>query len=182
MDSFDSNMFSQSTIPQESQRGIEYAGIFRRFIAMFIDNIITSIIINIIAFFATFGFGILAPEQAQVLQQIQSNPDASSMTLEQMAPALDFLIILLIVEIIFMWLYFAGFESSGMQGTPGKRAMGMKVTDTDGDPIGFGMATGRFLGKIISGLLFGIGYLFALFTGKKQALHDMIAGTIVINR
>jgi uncharacterized RDD family membrane protein YckC len=69
-----------------------------------------------------------------------------------------------------------------MQATPGKRLFGMKVTDLDGDPVGFGTATGRFLGKMISGALLMIGYLMAAFTAKKQALHDMIAGTVIVLR
>lgn len=175
-------MFSQSTLTQEPQRGMEYAGVFRRFIAMFIDNLLTGVLINIIGFGVGVVFGVVAPGQVEALQQLQSMTDTSGLTLEQMAPAMDMMMILLIIEVLAIWLYYAGFESSGMQATPGKRMLGMKVTDTDGDPIGFGMATGRYLGKLISSLLLGIGYLFAFFTGKKQALHDLIAGTVVILR
>jgi len=48
--------------------------------------------------------------------------------------------------------------------------------------ISFGRATGRFFARIISGLTLGIGYLMVAFTEKKQALHDMIAGTLVLRR
>lgn len=54
------------------------------------------------------------------------------------------------------------------------------VAETGGDPIGFGLATGRCLGKRISDLILGISYFVALFTAKKQALHDLIASTMVI--
>ncbi|MGZ4164593.1 MAG: RDD family protein [Tumebacillaceae bacterium] len=77
------------------------------------------------------------------------------------------------------WLYFAFMESSDKQGTFGKQVMKLKVTDTDGNRISFGRATGRYFSKYISALILCIGYLMAAFTEKKQALHDMIAGTLV---
>lgn len=80
------------------------------------------------------------------------------------------------------WLYFAAFESSSWQATPGKRALGMRVVDLHGAPIGFGRATGRFLGKIPSGLILCIGYMMAGWTTRKQALHDMMAGCCVVRQ
>ena len=79
------------------------------------------------------------------------------------------------------WLYFAGLESSAGQGTFGKRAMDIRVTDEQGRRITFGRATGRFFGKIISGFMM-IGCLMAGFTERKQALHDMMAGCLVVCR
>ena len=84
--------------------------------------------------------------------------------------------------IVGSWLYFAKFESSARQATPGKQVMGIKVTDDKGQRIGFGKATGRFFGKIISGMIFNIGYMMAGFTGRRQALHDMMAGCCVVFR
>lgn len=80
------------------------------------------------------------------------------------------------------WLYFALMESSEKQATLGKQALGIIVTDYRGQRISFGRATGRFFAKIVSGLLLGIGYIMAGFTERKQALHDMMASTLVINR
>ncbi len=60
-------------------------------------------------------------------------------------------------------------------------ALGIKVTDLDGNRISFGRATGRYFGKIISGMIFYIGFMMAGWTQKKQALHDMLAGCLVIN-
>ena len=56
----------------------------------------------------------------------------------------------------------------------------MKVTDTQGARLSFAHATGRFFAKMISGFTMGIGYIMAGFTERKQALHDMIAGTLVM--
>jgi len=80
------------------------------------------------------------------------------------------------------WLYFAVLESSAMQATPGKLALGLYVADVNGRRIGFGKASGRFFGKILSSLLLGIGYVVAAFSARKQALHDMISGCLVLRR
>ncbi len=83
--------------------------------------------------------------------------------------------------LVAQWLYFAGMESSARQATFGKAVMSLRVTDLKGQPLTFGHATGRFFAKIVSGLIpFAIGYIMAGFTEKKQAVHDMIAGTLVL--
>ena len=78
------------------------------------------------------------------------------------------------------WLYYALMESSKYQATLGKMAVGARVTDLEGNRISFARATGRYFAKIISGMILMIGYIMAGFTEKKQALHDMIANTLVI--
>ena len=78
-----------------------------------------------------------------------------------------------------MWLYYALFESSSWQATPGKSLLGLYVTDLQGRPITFARATIRHFAKIISSLTFLVGYILAGFTEKKQALHDMIASCLV---
>jgi uncharacterized RDD family membrane protein YckC len=76
-------------------------------------------------------------------------------------------------------LYFALQESSAYQATFGKRIMGIKVTTLEGGRIPFGHALIRYVCKIPSAIpLFG-GFLMQPFTGKKQALHDMLAKTLV---
>lgn len=76
--------------------------------------------------------------------------------------------------------YFAGFESSSWQATPGKRAMGMIVVDTNGARISLGKAVGRYFAKILSGMILLIGYIMIAFTARKQGLHDLIVGTLVV--
>jgi uncharacterized RDD family membrane protein YckC len=58
-------------------------------------------------------------------------------------------------------------------------ALGLVVTDLDGQRISFGKASGRHFGKIISSLILCIGFIMAGFTERKQALHDIMAGTLV---
>ncbi|MGB3471616.1 MAG: RDD family protein [Erythrobacter sp.] len=76
--------------------------------------------------------------------------------------------------------YFVGFEGSNMQATPGKKAVGLIVTDMNGGRLTYPRAAGRYFGKILSGLILGIGYIMVAFTEKKQGLHDMIASTLVV--
>jgi uncharacterized RDD family membrane protein YckC len=80
------------------------------------------------------------------------------------------------------WIYFAAFESSEGQATPGKKALGIKVTDLNGKRISFGRASGRFFAKYLSAALLCIGFVMIAFTKRKQGLHDMIAGCLVVNR
>ena len=76
--------------------------------------------------------------------------------------------------------YYVGQESGRKQATIGKRAVGIIVTDLHGNRVSSMRATGRYFGKIVSALILMIGYLMAGFTEKKQALHDMMAGTLVV--
>ena len=79
-------------------------------------------------------------------------------------------------------MYHAGMESSPLQATMGKFAVGIYVTDLQGQRISFKKAAGRIFGKFISGAILGIGYLMAGFTEKKQALHDSMSGCLVMRR
>jgi uncharacterized RDD family membrane protein YckC len=79
------------------------------------------------------------------------------------------------------WLYEAVMLSSERQATIGKIALGIIVTDLSGGRLSFGRATGRHFAKWISALILGIGFIIAAFTEKKQALHDMIAETLVVD-
>jgi len=80
------------------------------------------------------------------------------------------------------WIYYAALESSVWQATIGKKVLGLTVTDLAGNRITFGRASGRFFGMLLSGFILGIGFLMAGFTERKQALHDMIAGCLVIRK
>lgn len=81
---------------------------------------------------------------------------------------------------VIAWLYFALSESSRTQATLGKMIIGLYVTDEEGQRLTLRRATGRHFGKYISGVILGIGFLMAGFTEKKQALHDILAKTLVL--
>lgn len=80
------------------------------------------------------------------------------------------------------WLYFAAFESSRWQATPGKKFLGLYVTDLNGKRISFARATGRYVGKALEQLTLFIGFLIAGFTARKQALHDIVASCLVLKK
>lgn len=83
------------------------------------------------------------------------------------------------VSIPLAWLYEALMTSSEKQATVGKLALGLRVTDLNGNRISFGRATGRHFAKYLSQIILMIGYLIQPFTERKQALHDILAGTVV---
>ncbi len=85
-----------------------------------------------------------------------------------------------LLAVVGSWIYEAVMDSSSKQGTLGKMAVGIKVTDLEGKRITFGRATGGHFGKYLSCFTMYIGYLMAAFTQKRQALHDIIAGTLVL--
>jgi uncharacterized RDD family membrane protein YckC len=148
---------------------VAYAGFWLRFVAFIIDVIILGFVgwIIFLPFAASLGMGTL----------LRGRPP---MTPEEWAPFFALLFRMAMLRIVLNWLYFSILESSAWQATLGKKALGLKVTDLAGNRISFGRATGRFFSKIISTLIIMIGYIMAGFTEKKQALHDMIAGTLVM--
>lgn len=79
-------------------------------------------------------------------------------------------------------LYFVVMESSKKQATLGKMALGIIVVDSNGRRIGFWRAFARYFARTISAIPLLLGYMLAGWTQKKQALHDMICGTLVINK
>ena len=87
-----------------------------------------------------------------------------------------------VLGVLVWWLYFASMESCLLQGTLRKLALGIKVTDMGGGRISFSRVTGRHFAKIVSAIILCIGFLMAAFKEKKQTLHDMMAGCLVIRR
>lgn len=148
--------------------GAEYAGFWLRFCAMFIDGIIIGIPFFILAFVVEMAF------------PSTTNPRTGMQTPSGAGVAASLVINLL--QIVVYWLYFAMQESGPHQATLGKRAVGIKVTGLNGEPISFANATGRHFAKIISGCIIYIGFIMAAFTERKQGLHDMMAGTLVVKK
>jgi uncharacterized RDD family membrane protein YckC len=98
-----------------------------------------------------------------------------------------FLVIFSSLGLLLAWVltglvYYAAFEASPLRATPGKILMQSYVGAADGGPITFARALGRNLAKIFSVITFGLGFLMAAFTRRKQALHDLIASTVVYRR
>ena len=138
-----------------------YAGFWIRVLAYLIDSLLLAIVFCPLG----FGLGLLG-----VAGEIDENSPAW----------MGINLLLNVVSLLVGWLYFALTESSSWQATVGKRLLKLKVTDMHGQQISFGKATGRYFGQILSGMICGIGYIMVAFTEKKQGLHDMLAGTLVV--
>ena len=87
-----------------------------------------------------------------------------------------------IFAMIAVWGYIL-FMVTKYQATLVKMAVGLLIQGSNGEKIGFGRVFMReIIGKILSSLVLLIGYLMVAWTGKKQGLHDKIAGTVVIEK
>ena len=151
---------------------MSYAGFWRRFAAYIIDAIVVTVGLGILLVVLHL-LGLPLFENIESSTQVEGMSAAAEVTAQPTALAI-------IIAIVGEWLYFAGLESSPRQATVGKMALGIRVTDLDGGRIGFGRATCRLLAKIVSGLILYIGFIMAGFTARKQALHDMMCGTLVV--
>lgn len=129
-----------------------YAGFWRRLAAYLIDGLLLSAVSGVMA----TGVIMIAPLDLRAVANLA--PVAAAMS----------------------WAYFALFESSPMRATVGKYALGLYVSDTHRDPITFRRATARYWLKVFSSLTLMVGWLMAAFTPRKQALHDLLAGTLVL--
>ena len=164
-----------------------YAGFWKRFLAYIIDEIIISAVasILIIPLSILFGLGIFSSymfeeyDNYSMVNYLQ-HQSFNDITVQELFLIIMLIIMFTLVIVIIQWLYHAIMESSAKQGTVGKMILNLRVVDLLGNRISFGRATGRFFGKILSGLILNIGYIMAAFTEKKQALHDMLAGCLVI--
>ena len=133
---------------------VAYAGFWRRLVAYIIDGSL------LVAFGGLLMGGVIsvAPNNSQAMLNVPW------------------------VTAAIGWAYFVLFETSPAQGTIGKIALGLYVTDLQGDPISYPRAVFRYLFKTLSVLLCGVGWLLAAVTPRKQALHDLLAGTLVLRR
>jgi uncharacterized RDD family membrane protein YckC len=159
--------------------GQQYAGFWLRFVAYLIDGVIFGIPLGILCVVLFLVFGGVAAIHGAI--PVNGDPDAMQAALPGLIGAmLGFYFMFFAIAIVGSWLYYAMLESSARQATFGKSIMSLRVTDMNGNRLSFGRASGRFFGKLVTGLVpFGIGYIMAGFTEKKQALHDFIAATLV---
>jgi len=154
---------------------VAYAGFWLRFLAYLIDKVILGLATTVL--FVPFFFLIGG---AAYFDWFHSG---EGLDMSHLAPFLTLILMLAGVAVVVQWLYFAYLESGEGQATWGKQVMGVYVTNLAGSRISFGQASGRFFAKIISGLIpLWIGYIMAGFTERRQALHDMIAATLVLRR
>ncbi|MBI2406431.1 MAG: RDD family protein [Candidatus Harrisonbacteria bacterium] len=140
-----------------------YAGFWKRLAAFIVDSVIVSAGEFLSGFFLGIPYDVLTG-RAEFVEHIPEY------------------VLIIISNILFAWVYYAAMESSRKQATLGEMALGIIVTDLSENRISFGRASGRFFAGIISGFTLGIGFLMIGFTARKQGLHDMIAGCLVIDK
>jgi len=145
-----------------------YGGFWLRVVASLLDSVIVG------AVTAPLAIIFLLPSILKIIEAAQADHEPS--------PDLFVPFFVIIPLILFgLWLYEALLTSSSWQGTVGKRVLRLKVTDMAGNKISFGRATGRFFLKILfRTFLTSLVYIVVAFTERKQGLHDLIAGTLVM--
>jgi len=142
---------------------VDYAGFWIRFAAAFIDGIIVGVALFVIFFVIGIIVAISAGATA-------SSPDFSGGGVNLLANVIYF--VLYAGYFVYFW---------GMGQTPAMRWLGLYVADANtGGPIGFGKASIRLLGYMLSVLICYIGLIWAAFDPRKQGWHDHIAGSVVI--
>jgi uncharacterized RDD family membrane protein YckC len=155
-------------------RVVSYAGFWKRFVAYLIDAILLCIVsmVLFVPLLSMIGLGALGN-----MLQDESDPSAG-----YIFALVGTYMVTIVAIFVAGWLYYALMESSSKGATLGKMALGLRVTDLQGNNISFGRATGRYFGKILSGLILYVGFLMAGFTQQKQALHDILSGCLVVNK
>lgn len=146
------------------------AGFWLRLVAFTIDSIIMPIVTVVAALILLIPLGIAAGIQESLHTHM---PDAVFGT---------YMAVLCIGVAVSELIYFAAFEASPLQATPGKMVLGLIVTDLDGNRLSFGRSLARNFLKLVSQLTLYIGYILAGLTDRKQALHDMMSGCLVVRK
>ena len=146
---------------------VVYAGFWRRLVAALLDQII--LLVGRAVIFGVLGLIIYA---ILYLFEIKENH------------ILIFSITgscILLINLWLTWIYFAMMESSSLQGTLGKLALGIRIFHkADKRALTFEEATVRYFAKILSRVTFLIGYILCAFSSKKQALHDFISKSVLV--
>lgn len=151
-----------------------HAGLWKRFAASFIDSIVTTIISYALMIpLMLIGVGVMGAGGSD-------NPFATGAGLASM---------LAIYPVLFLapCVYFGWMQSSSLQASLGKLAVGIKVTRTDGQRMSFWRGFLRSLAYLVftmvtCGLGVLISGLMVALTERKQALHDMLCDTLVVDK
>ena len=149
-------------------------GLWRRVAASFLDGIVTAILTYALLIPLMLLFGLSLSSLAQ-------NELAGA------GASVSFMLLYYGISLGLPALYFAWMHSSGTQASLGKMAVGAKVVRGNGDPVGFGRAFLRYLAYLLFVVLTcGIGILISglmvAFTERKQAPHDMLCDTLVVDK
>ena len=147
----------------------QYAGFWRSLVAAVLDQIVLTV-------GRTFVYGALALMVYAALYLFDIK-DHHTLVFAITGGFLWFL------DIWLTWIYFALMESSSLQGTLGKLALGIRVYHRDESrALTFEEATVRYFAKILSRMTILIGYILCAFSSRKQGLHDFVARSVLVVR
>jgi len=161
---------SVGSLPAATVATARYAGFWPRLGGWLIDQIIIAIPFNIVSDLLVSYNQPTVTTTTDASNNIHIHWHGDWLTLG----------VLLLASTITTWLYSSILQSSSRQATVGQRALGLIITDLDGNRISFARASGRYLATFLTSLTFGIGYLMVIWTKRKQTLQDMIAHTVVV--
>ena len=164
------------------------AGFWKRYVAYFVDIVILYIAVEVLS---TIYFSFQVHSEMETLTQLYNSLKAGSAAGEQPDPyvlmqqlenvLMPALIFSTSVYFILGGIYFSVMESSRHQATIGKRMLGIKVTNANGEPIGLPQSVGRYCAASLSWITLNLGHALAAWTPERRALHDYIASTRVEN-
>ncbi|OOG59346.1 RDD family protein [Rhodanobacter sp. C03] len=165
------------SLPQTTAAALEdYAGFWKRVAAYILDAIVLYIPNMLIM--KAMGSDAAQATLRQAMLAAPGDPHAMMAAYGQFYSSIA---AASLITTALAWLYFALCESSAWQATVGKLALGIRVTDMQGNRISFLRALGRYPAKILSGIILFIGFLMVAWTQRKQGLHDIICSTLVLN-
>ncbi len=165
------------SLPPMTAAAVEdYAGFWKRVGAYILDAII--LYLPNLLIMKMMGGDAAQATMKQALLAAPGDPQAMMAAYEHFYSTMG---VAMVITTVLAWLYFAYCESSAWQATVGKLALGIRVTDLQGKRISFPRALGRYPAKLLSMITLGIGFLMVAWTQRKQGLHDLIAGTLVLN-
>lgn len=153
----------------------DYAGFWKRVGAWIIDYLIVLVPVGVIAF-SMGAMGAFEHFMSQVNSGVSTVVAAAEYS-RTVRPAAMW-------SLLVGFIYYAAFECSAWQATPGKLALGLRVTDLQGRRLGPGRSVLRNLVRLanaITALIPFICYLTVAWTARHQGLHDLLAGTLVLN-
>ncbi|WHY87908.1 RDD family protein [Neobacillus novalis] len=163
------------SLEKQPAKQVKYGGFWMRFAAYLLDSVIISIPLTILMIvIMVFGLGTM---------DVFTDPAAvenGDITNQQAISLLLLTLLMVLIGVVVSTVYYAGMHASKWQATVGKKLLKLKVTDLQGNRISFWRAFGRLLAMSFLSGIFYIGYIMAAFTEKKQSLHDLIAGTVVV--
>jgi uncharacterized RDD family membrane protein YckC len=159
---------------------MRYAGFWARVAATVIDSLLMTPLMIVLLFFLMPR--VTAQDYREDVRAAHGTDRSDVAWHRFLQQEMRILGALVLAGFIASWPYYTLLEASPAQGTVGKLILRLKVTDLDGRRVRWGRANARYLGRWISGLPYCAGYLFPLFTARKQALHDMMARCLVLKR